>query len=264
LLLVLAMRIRSFPIILAGLLSGMPLLASAGIVNIEAERFEAPPMGWSGNVSLSISGETGNQQTLSASGGLRLDHMDADRQWITLANRRYGRSGREADVDESFLHLRRVQPLTEQRSWEAFVQGEQNPFRLLEWRGLVGSGMRFGPLPHAAPKTQHYLGMGGFMEWERRELPEQTHHTETLRANLYWNFRYRTETGVALSQTLYYQPAMDRLADYRALNQLSLVTPLSRGTELQIGLSLRYDSQPPAEIDRLDTSYEVALRWQFN
>jgi len=250
-----------FALAMGLLLATLPLQAS--IVNIEDERLEDPPEGLTGSLNLSISGESGNQDTLTASGGLRADYVRDTRQWISVASRRYGTSSGEVDTDESFVHLRRVSKLDSQRAWEAFLQGEQNPFRLLQWRGLLGAGLRFGPYEHTEPGTRHYLGLGSFMEWERRELPEGSVHTETLRGNFYWNFRHQTEEGTRLSQTLYLQPALDDWDDHRVMSQLGLTTPVTRRVDVQAGVVLRYDSQPPGDIERLDVSYEFGLRWRF-
>lgn len=254
---------QSFRISLIPFLLLISQAAAGGpIVNIESQRFEDPPEGLSGHLEGSLSGESGNQTTFQGSASARLDHLTSQRQWILLAARKYGRSGRDADVDESLVHLRRVVPRGERQAVEYFGQAERNPFRRLEYRGLLGAGLRLG----AYTPTEHqriHFGIGAFAERERETEEDQTLTQDTLRGNFYWNHRFRTDTGIDLSQTLYAQPALDQPQDYRLLNQFSISSPLSARLDLQFALTARYDNRPPPQVRRTDVSYAVSLRWRF-
>ena len=252
----------NLPCLGLALFLGAPAALAGPIVNIESQRFEDPPEGWSGHLDASLSGESGNQTTFQSTASARLDHLDRERQWILLAARKYGRSGREADVDESLLHLRRVAPRGERWAVEAFGQAERNPFRRLEYRALAGSGVRLGAYTPTGDQRIH-VGLGAFAEREREETEEGPQRSDTLRGNFYWNHRMRTDTGVDLSQTLYAQPALDDPEDYRLLNQFSATSPLSRRLDLQFALTIRYDNRPPPQVRRTDTSYSLSLRWRF-
>ena len=77
------------------------------------------------------------------------------------------------------------------------------------------------------------------------------------KTHLHWS------TEMILSCTIYYQPRIDLLGDYRILTDLGLEVKLSQYLRLVESLNLMYDSAPPDEVKRTDLRSISSLRLVF-
>ena len=66
-------------------------------------------------------------------------------------------------------------------------------------------------------------------------------------------------SDIDINLTLYYQPALSILNDYRMLGELSLQFPISEQLEFEIESALRYDSDPHLNLLPLDFSTIIGM-----
>lgn len=265
-----------------------PAAAHAGI-NVEQRRADTEHKGVFGDVVLSGQLAYGNTNVLSISGGGLFGYRAKRHVVFALASGGFGSdmSGNQF-VNNQMGHLRynyRIAPVV---WWEWFGQVERNNFILLKLRGLGGTGPRFHILDGKVNKAtiNLFYGTSYMPEYESLDAdvlvdpgPDQA-DTFVHRWNNYTSLIVNPSDTVQLTTTLYYQPNMGRMLDYRIMNDYSLSVELANDLELDLSFQLRYDSMPatfcseplagfdacPGEITplkRLDLGTNVAFSYEF-
>jgi putative salt-induced outer membrane protein YdiY len=244
-----------FSILFSLLLVATPAHA---IVNIESMRVSVDE-GFSGDMELNGSLLSGNTRQSRLALGTRLNwKRDATLDFLVL---RYdiGESAGVRDINKAFLHGRHVVTLSPRWAWEAFAQVEQNEFRRLARRGLLGGGAR-RTLFRDADRTAVYLGMGGFTSTET--LSDDG--TENLaRANMYFVVKHALSDTARISSTTYYQPAFNDAGDYRMLESAALAVAITDRLDLTLSLDVSHDSLPPAGVQATDTTLATGISYRF-
>ncbi|MGD8569513.1 MAG: DUF481 domain-containing protein [Gammaproteobacteria bacterium] len=245
------------------MLVSMP--AANAIVSMESVHLGKPPQGFSGQFELSFDANYGNTEAANASTGLKLQWSEDHNIDFVLTNYAYGESAGIRNENNAFVHVRHIHQQSSHFAWEAFSQLSNNEFTRLTVRALVGGGVRLA-LGKPADERAIYLGLSGFYEWEQLDIDstannEQTN--ETARGNIYLVMKYRFNSHVALVSSTYYQPAVDEVSDYRAIEDASVVSKLTDGLSLRMGVNIQHDSRPPPEVKKTDSSVNIGLSVDF-
>lgn len=238
--------------------------AAQAIVNIEGMRGSGKEPGISGSVSLSVSGKSGNSDTMDASADGRVNWRRQDSLTFLVASLSYGKSDQVRDTNKAFGHLRHIIEHSERLAYEGFVQAERNEFTRLSLRTLAGAGVRL--TLHGNEKGQTHLGLGAFRSSETLdEDPVLTDSgTERLwRANIYLALNYAINEQLRIGSTTYYQPDTGDSGDYRLLEQAALKLAVSNRLALKLSLDIARDSRPPQTVKKTDTSYMTGLEYSF-
>ncbi len=228
------------------------------IVNVENVRVQKKEDGFSGQLELDASLQSGNTNNTRIGIGSRLQWI---RGYITdfmVLNSDYGESSGTRDINKAFLHGRHVVQRNDKWAWELFGQVEQDEFRRLSFRGLGGIGLR-NTLTES-DKTAMYLGLGGFYSTER--LDDNT-TDNLLRANIYFVIKHALNQNTRFISTTYYQPATSELGDFRALEQAALSVAISEKLNLKVSLDVAHDSKPPVGVKETDISFRTGIEYRF-
>ena len=75
--------------------------------------------------------------------------------------------------------------------------------------------------------------------------------------------RESRDERVELSGTIYVQPAVDDLSDYRVLQQSRLSTALTENWSLVVELNVRHDSDPELDVDETDLELSTGFGFRF-
>ncbi len=229
------------------------------IVNIEDIRASVPPEGVSGRFELNGSSQSGNSNNLRVGTGGRVNWKRGDILDFIVDSYDYGQTSGVRDVNKSFLHARHVVTLNPRWAWEGFGQVEQDEFRRLNYRALLGGGMR-RTLIQDDDRVAAWFGFGGFYSTE--ELSGGG--TENLwRANMYVVWKHAIGANAHFATTTYYQPALRDTADFRMSEEAGLTVGISEKLDLGLGLNISYDSQPPAGVQKADTSFSTGIKYRF-
>ena len=250
-------------LLLTPLLCLLPLSARA-IVNIEELRGNKAEDGMTVRASVMASGESGNTDKSEVSAAARLHWQSGPMESLLIGKYDYGESNHVRDTNKTFLHARQIRTYQPGRAVEAFVQAEKNEFARLDFRGLIGAGLRLNVAD--TESTTAALGVGAFHSWETLDKrPGLTDDgTETLwRANLYLALNQRFNDQTRLANTVYYQPALDDTGDYRVLDEASLNIKISDHLDFKLGFDLTHDSRPPQSVEKTDISYHTGLEYTF-
>ncbi len=234
------------------------------IVSMEDIHLGKPPEGFTGAFELSLKVEDGNTQLMAASTGLKLQLTRGLSTNFILGNYEYGESDGVKDKNKGFLHLRHIRQTTKSHAWEGFLQASFNEFTKLSLRSLLGAGVRL-TLGEVSDRRASYLGLGAFYEHEELDTdePDEANSEDAIRANSYLVFKYHFNDNVSLVSSTYFQPSLEDLSDHRAIEDLSLVSDLTKSLSLNVGIDIAYDSEPPVDVKKTDTSIKVGLVINF-
>lgn len=243
------------------------LLAPAHLhaqVDIESLRPEAASEGVSGSLGGDLTVKTGNTDLVETDLRARLDWVRGSAATLLIGEGGLGLLSNDKFSSSGLLHLRHTRWLAEHVAPEAFAQVNYDRPLLLDYRALVGAGLRFG----FASGDWGAVGAGSSVMWERERLdlpPDATHpdRTDTMRNSTFLTMRLVGSEAFVVSSTAYIQPALDDLGDLRILENLGVAATLTERLALTVTFDLRYDSGPPDGLAALDTKLKTGLTLAF-
>lgn len=250
--------------LLAGIVSCSLLPAAHAIVPVNV--LITPPEGISGQVGLSLNGQSGNkdEQEYTANGLFR--YKENANLFVFLGDYSYSETNDVRDEDELFLHGRwvRLNHFGSAVDAELFVQYQYDDFADISGRELIGANVRWrNDFQNATTQRQVIVGTGLFFESEASERTSRT--DDTIRANLYTNFVYR-HTGqfpYVASASAYIQPAVGDLSDVRLLSIASINFPIRPSLSIGFDVEVKHNSTPFTDVKRTDVDYGVTLSYEF-
>lgn len=208
--------------------------------------------------------ESGNADLFEIGLSTRFDYRRG-RHYTFLAGRlRYGEEGGATFKNRSFGHLRYNYQITPWLVGEAFTQLQQDGFKLLQLRVLVGSGPRFQYLNTSTIGV--FQGTTLMYERENLDAGEVIGHPadqSVMRWSNYLNLRIRLTDQTSFIATVYVQPRLDAFGDFRVLHDASLAVALTGHLTLSTTLNLYYDSRPPDNVEGLDVELRNGLQVRF-
>jgi len=244
------------------LVLGIYASSASAINNIESQRFKAIPQGLSGEAQGAFSGRSGNGNQQSTLVRLRMDYREDIHQWLLIGKREYGQNHDDINIDNSFLHLRYIHHLDKRYAWESYTQYEEDFFRQLESRSLLGGGMRFNILPKP-DEMALILGAGAYYTKERYDYGPYSADSDHARFSTYVSFRHIISDTTSIANTLYYQPRMSRPSDYYAYNLFTLAVKINKTLQLQINVESNFDSEPILDLEHYDHNYYTSVDYLF-
>ena len=217
-------------------------------------------------MDLLASGASGNTNTSSTKANFLTLWQHGEHTEFLQLQYAYGKSDGEVDTDHAFAHLRHRTAISQDWGVEGFAQVGRDPFARLTRRTLYGGGMRWAML-EVEKISAVYLGFGAFHEYEilTDTLGTDDPREENLwRANTYLVLKHHLNDQVGIYSTTYYQPAFSDTADYRLLEQASVLVKLRDNLDFKISLDFAFDSMPPQTVEKRDLTYSTESKWAGN
>jgi putative salt-induced outer membrane protein YdiY len=236
------------------------MMASLAIaqVNTEKSRLKLQRSGFSGHMGFTYSITKGNSELVEI--GLEPDfiYRSGKHQVFMLNSLSRITSDDQSIINKGFSHLRYNYDLTGRYIYEAFTQAQFDKSQDLNERYLVGTGIRIVHL-----RTPKYLianGIAGMYEYEKLKSGEVS---ELFRGSFYLYANIGIEDKMSFVNTIYIQPDVSNLEDYRVLNEGELQFAITDSFAFTSTLKYRYDSQPPANIKHYDLAVKNGLKFSF-
>ena len=240
----------------------MPRPASAQ-VNVEPLRKELERERLGGRVGASLAGYRGNTEGV-VMGALVLvgGHLGRHFGYVNAAGD-YSRLGGSTQVAKTFGHVRHNYELLPWLWSEAFAQLESDRFRRIVLRELIGAGSRLAIVKTEA--TSSYLGLAYLLEYTRITEAQAPADRTTLAHRLsgYATVTFEPSRRVLLSETLYFQPRIVAPSNYHLLSVTALVFSVTDRLASRIDSTLRYESEPPADVGSLDWEIKNSIMLRF-
>jgi len=242
----------------------VPLHLSAQ-VNIESLRREDPPPGLSGSVGGDLTVNTGNIDFVQVRLNARVNRVQGNVTTLFIGDGGIAFLRGSRFASSGLLHFRQTHWLTGWVAPEWYVQWNYDRPQLLDFRGVVGSGLRTDFAREAWGRVG--AGTAVMVEHERLNLPDSAAHparTTTLRNSTFLTFRVAPGEHLVVSSTTYVQPSLkDVFGDMRILENLRVSASVTERLDLTVTLDVRYDSGPPDGIEGLDTRMRTGLTYSY-
>lgn len=231
-------------------------------MNVEPIRQQLAESGFGARLRLSLSAYQGNTQGLVAGASALLGGRSARHLGFLNASGDYAHFGSETTVHRSFVHLRHNYTLSSMLWWEEFAQSETDRFRRIRWRGLLGTGPRFGifktemaELYYGAAYMLEYTAVGSSTEYEE---PRRVH-----RFSNYAALTLRPDERISLSTITYFQPRFDEPSDFRVLNVTGVEFKVTEMLQSRIDTTTRYESRTAEDVKSTDFEFKSSLELKF-
>lgn len=243
------------------LLALHPLSAMA-ISNMEYLHKQGNNEGLNGHIDFSISGKSGNSNVKTNNLSAQLSYRHNQHQFLSSGRAEYGESNNIKDSDNKFIHQRYIHHRSQSFAFEGFAQYQDDAFKLLDSRKLIGAGIRLNLSPE---KTYPFnIGLGAYYTEEIFNIDNIISDAEKYtRANSYVMFAKQFNNNTKISHTFYWQPRLSDFSDSYIYNNVALSVKISETLSLKVTLETQYDSRPVNNLDHVDHSYYTSLAYSF-
>lgn len=233
-------------------------------VNIEKMRKEGGEEGLSGAALFDLRVRSGNVDVWEFNLESQIGMIRRQRSFLLISRGELEWKDGERYSNEGLLHLRHVIRSRERFRPECFAQIDYNKARSLEFRGLVGGGLRTNL--YRTEATQIWWGTAYMLEHERLEASSAIGADRVVtvhRWSNYLNIKIDIDGHARGMLTLYAQPRFTAWGDVRVLGDARLEADLIGPLSLSLSGNARYDSRPPAAVDDLDLRLGSGLGIEF-
>ena len=241
-----------------------PKTQAAAQVNIEKLRAKPAASGFSSSVQLDLSTRSGNVDIHQFGIRTRSDYVNQNWSGFLVTQGGMGWQGGKRYSNEGLAHLRQVFRPHSHTGLEIFAQVDYDRERRLEFRGLIGGGVRWRFFQRSGVRS--WWGTAYMLEHERLDLGEGDPHPAEVSVHRWSNYlttKAEFSEGTSGTWTAYVQPRFDKPEDIRILGEASLSGQMGHGFGLVLSFRLRYDSRPPDRIESLDTALRSGVKVEF-
>lgn len=237
---------------------------SSGQVNIEKFRKPMDQKSFSAFINFEGTNRTGNVDVteVELESNIRFGYKNYY-SFIILHGDQGWESGKQYS-DEALAHFRQIFNIRSAIQPELFVQTDYNKKRLLDSRIIAGAGLRL----RLSQKQKYTFWYGSALMYEVEKLnldAKNTHPKETKvdRWSNYLSAVVSLSDETQLNWTVYMQPSYQEFSDYRFLSEFSFKTNITKYVGVSSAYRIRYDSDPPDLVKKMDTKLVLGLVFTF-
>lgn len=168
-------------------------------------------------------------------------------------------------LNGGFFHVRHNYKITNRIKTFEFYQLQFDEVILLTKREVFGAGLRFSLAEKDSLKSSLSIGLMRELEVLNKTtlLPNENSETTYYRATSVFSFKLIFGKTIKFDNIVYYQPHLKEFADYRILNDFALTVSISKHFNLITSITTRFDSQPPASLEKLDNLINFGFNLKF-
>ena len=228
------------------------------ILNVESFRIRTDTTGWAGKIGLDVS-LVKNTKTLTKIGGKAHLQYKTVKSLILLMGQYELLSSNTNDlIDKSVLHLRYNYKIRPKMSFETFMQGQKNSISKIDFRGLIGLGLRFKLSKNE--NFRYYLGSTAMYEHEITSLNTDEQH---WRWSNYFSFTIMPVNYFSIISTTYYQPVFSYFSDYRIASQNALIFKIDKHLSFKTAFNYYFDSTPVEGVPKEQYNLNSGILYAF-
>ncbi len=234
-------------------------LTIAQVVNIESRRMRSDTTGWIGTAEASFQFSKSVDEIFDLGALIHLQFKGKNDIWLFLNEMRIIKGAGTQFVNSGFAHVRYNRKITKEfLRWEFFAQYQYNKALEVGQRVLAGTGPRFKL--YDSDKFRAYVASLYMFEYQEsvdKLIIERNHRTSS-----YLSFTFDFNR-VEFSNTVYFQPNMRDLKDYRVLSQSDLMFKIFENLKFKTGFNYRYDTRPFPGVPKTTYYLTNGLRFEF-
>jgi len=228
------------------------LQGTAQILNIESYRIHTDTTGWAGKIGLDFSMIKNTKSLMLIGNTTHVQYKTGKNLFLLLG--KYNLllvSGEDNLIDKSILHFRHNYYFTRRVIGEWFIQGQHNAVSKIDFRGLLGTGLRFKLSKNN--KYRYYAGTTLMYEKEKTTLGE---NGDLWRWSNYLSFTLMFTKSMTFVSTTYYQPAIKDFFDYRVASQNVFKFSMTKHLNFKTTFDFNFDSAPVETVP--NTQYNLS------
>ncbi len=224
---------------------------TAQIVNIEDRRTTfTDSVGWYENLDVGFSFSQNKESVSTLHGSFQIEVHQKKRSFLSISQFTFVKAGGERFVNQGFQHLRFTRELSNNLSLESFGQIQYNQLIFIKLRALAGGGLRFRLVNRVKEKVN--FGVSTMYEYDEEKGDVSR---DDIRMSTYFSAAIRLGESAIISSTSYFQPLVNKIADYRMSTESQLRLTLLGNVSFINTFSLTYDSRAPE--GEVTTSYRL-------
>ena len=221
--------------------------AQSQVLNIEQQRISDTAK-FKADARFSFMFVNNNIKFINTRAKLNMQKLVKKDKYIFVGEYDYIYNGSIKILNNAYIHLRYNRTLTKNIIFEAYNQEQNNLQRGVLFRALFGAGIRF-----KLHNTKKFiLNFGNSYMFEYEKTPEIIN--KNIRMSSYVSEEIVLFKNISLIGTMYYQPIIGRVEDYRINAQANLKLIISKRTSFLLTLNYLYDSNPPIGITKTVSS----------
>ena len=250
-----------FCISLFVLLGGMNT-CFAQIVNVESARMQSDTTGWMGNAGVSFSLNQSVKQIVDIELDNHIQYKNKKNTdlWLLLTSYGFQKGGTQNFVNNSIVHFRYNHKLNPWLRWEAFTQLQNNLITQIRSRFLVGTGPRFKIF--STKLFRLYAATLLMYERERENTTPQIMHND-IRNSSYISFTITPQNGIEIISTAYYQPLVNKISDWRVLNQATVKVKFGKHFRFSLLWNYLHDRFPAGSAPETTYTLKSGVDYEF-
>ncbi|MEW7278849.1 DUF481 domain-containing protein [Aquimarina sp. 2201CG1-2-11] len=235
---------------------------NAQIVNVESIRKVSDTSRWSGYANLSFDLTKNKNRIFNFKNKVHIQYLYEKNLVLVVNDINFKESNNSKLVSKGTQHIRYNYRFSNRFALEAFAQSQYDEISAIEFRGLLGTGVRF-----KVSKSDDYnffMGILSMFEYERinNNLEDVIHRD--FRNSTYVSFSLFPKNDIAIVSTTYYQPLYRDFEDYRLSNDTSVVINIFKNLAFNLGFTYLYDAMPALEVPKEQYKITNGLTYSFN
>ena len=220
--------------------------------------------GVSGEVAGALDTKRGNTETDNYSAAFELQY-DSNASYLVwgMITAAYGEASGVKNTNNVYAHIRYIENIQGQRlAEEVFSQLEEDEFKSIRDRILLGAGLRARVLRPKEGWGGLFLGVGAFLEYVGYSTGVDPAE-RNLRFNSYIAYSLDMQNDSKFILGGYYQPKVNEVSDYLSSVAASLEVQIYRQLYLGFQAVYSHDSKPAIGVKEDDFSQKTMLKYKF-
>lgn len=216
----------------------------------------APKNVWVRQLSAGLILTSGNNDTLTVTGGLSIEKETDSDKFRAFANGAYGETNDALTTQFIRSGVNYQQDFSKFAYWYAAVGLEHDDVANLDFRLNIGPGVGFHLLKTEAMELNVEAGLAYYHE--KYSVPSTTSE-DTLRARIGESFTYKFAPGAKFYQTAELAGDVSDTGNYIFNFEAGVESTLTDNLKLRLSFLDRYVSEPPAGLDENDIQVTSSL-----
>ncbi len=214
----------------------------AQVVNIETLRKASDSTKWIGSVSLNLSLIKTKNDIFRITNKVFIQFNDETNLWLFLNDLNIQKTEDSDLVNRGIQHLRYNRKITNRLKWEAFGQVQYDAISQIDFRGLLGTGIRIKL--STSEHHRFHLGTSVMFEHEKASNTIPNRIQNDLRGSGYISFTIYPTPYIRIISTNYYQPKLELFSDYRLSSNTSILFEIYKNLAFKANFNYNYDAVP--------------------
>jgi len=250
--------IRFFLLATILVLSGITTIAQ--IVNIENARMHSDTTGIMGNAGAALALTKNTEQVFLFNVNAHVQYKTQKDLYLVLGSYGFLKGSGTNLIDNSFLHFRYNRKINKTLRWEVFTQLQKNLITKIAYRFLIGTGPRFKIAD--SKRFKLYTASLLMFENEKEKSTPVILHND-WRNSSYISFTFLPNEQTELVSTSFYQPLINRINDYRLLNQTKLIVKAGKRLSVSVNYNYLFDNNPASGTPKTNYSFSTGFDYDF-